>query len=154
MKGHFDTYEVLASLLRYFQEALPSRIDAQADIDLPQIQEWDIGYRDVVGGLHAHPAFLIKSDKDYRSGDGDAFQTMETDIAVVFTCEDPDVGYARLCRYQAVIDGVLRDEPHFGGNIAEVRTATFSKARDATRNGLFFLFVEMDIDIDVIAWRS
>jgi len=150
----FDTYGVMGSLLEYFQGALPSRIDGQADIGLPQIQEWGIGYRDVVGGLHAHPAFLIKSDRDYRSTSGDAFETMETDIAVVFTCEDPDVGYARLCRYQAVIDGMLRDEPHFGGSIAEVRNTTFSKARDATRNGLFFLFVEMDIDIDVIAWRS
>ena len=152
--NHFDTYEVMISLLEYFQETLPSKILDQNDIDLPQIQEWDIGYRDIVAGLRAHPAFLLKSDRDYESVDGSAFQTMEMDIAIVYTCEDQDVGYVRLCRYQAIIDGMLRDEPHFGGDIAEVRTATFTKARDATRNGLFFLFVELVVDIDVRAWRN
>ncbi|MEA5032308.1 MAG: hypothetical protein VB025_09190 [Sphaerochaeta sp.] len=150
----FDTYEVLHSLQQYFQQELPSRILEHADIGLKDIQEWDIGYRDIVSGLHNHPAFLIKSDKDRESSDGPAFQTMEVDIALVFTCEDQDIGYQRLCRYQSILDALLRDNPHFGGNIAEARSAVFSKARDATRNGLFFLFVDMEVDVDVIAWRA
>ncbi|MDT4761822.1 hypothetical protein [Sphaerochaeta sp. PS] len=149
MTGLFDTYEVLKSILEYFKVALADRIAEQG---LVPIEEWDIGYRDVASGLHAHPAFLIKSDRDGESSDGPFFQTMETDIALVFRCEDPDEGYQRLCSYQAVLDSILRDDPHFGGNIAEVKKATFAKARDSSRT-LFFLFVEADIDIDVLAWR-
>jgi len=151
--GYFDTYEVLESLEQYFKEELPTKIAEHVDIGLKDFQEWDIGYRDVVSGLHYHPAFLLKSDRDQESQDGPNFQTMEVDIAIVFTCEDQDVGYQRLCRYQAILDGMLRDSPHFGGNIAEVKRAVFTKARDAGRNSLFFLFVEMEVDIDVVAWR-
>jgi hypothetical protein len=140
----------LESILEYFKVALSDRL---AERDLPAIEEWDIGYRDVASGLHAHPAFLVKSDRDYQSSDGTFFQTMETDIALVFRCEDPDEGYRRLCSYQAVLDSILRDDPHFGGNVAEVKKATFTKARDSSRT-LFFLFVEVDIDIDVLSWRN
>ena len=149
-----DTYDILESLLQYFQEELPSRIAAQTDVSLKAIQEWDIGYRDIVSGLHYHPAFLIKSDRDQESTDGYNFQTMDVDIAIVFTTEDEDIGYKRLTRYQAILDSLLRDDPHFSGNVAEVKRAVFTKARDASRNGLFFLFVELEIDIDVPAWRA
>lgn len=146
----FDTHDVLESLMQYLQQILPASLDAQG---LSAIEEWDIGYRDVASGLHAHPALLMKSDRDYESTDGPTFQTMETDIALVFRCEDPDEGYAMLCRYQAVLDALMRDDPHFGGNIAEVKKATFTKARD-TSGTLFFLFMDVEIDIDVIAWRK
>jgi len=81
----FDTYTVLDSLLEYFKAELPGKIAEHADIGLKAIQEWDIGYRDIVSGLHLHPAFLIKSDRDRESDDGHNFQTMEVDIALVFT---------------------------------------------------------------------
>lgn len=150
MTGLFDTYDVLQSLLEYFKVALADKLAGQG---LAPIEEWDIGYRDVASGLHAHPAFLIKSDRDGESPDGPFFETMETDIALVFRCEDAEEGYRLLCSYQAVLDSILRDDPHFGGNLAEVRKAAFAKARDSSRT-LFFLFVEADIDIDVLAWRN
>jgi hypothetical protein len=146
----FDTYGVLQSILEYFKVALGDKV---AETGLAAIEEWDIGYRDIASGLHAHPAFLVKSDRDYESSDGTFFQTMETDIALVFRCEDSDEGYRRLCSYQAVLDSILRDDPHFGGNVAEVKKATFTKARDSSRT-LFFLFVEAEIDIDVLSWRN
>ncbi|MEA4864183.1 MAG: hypothetical protein VB088_02155 [Sphaerochaeta sp.] len=145
----FDTYEVLASILGYLRETLPPIL---ASHGLDPIEEWAVGYRDVAGGLHAHPAILIKSDRDYEGQDGPAFQTMETDLALVFRCEEADEGYARLCRYQAVLDSLLRDDPHFGGNIAQVTKAVFAKARDSSLT-LFFLFVDLQVDIDVVAWR-
>ena len=146
----FDTYEVLQSLLEYFKVAISDKV---AERDLAPIEEWDIGYRDVASGLHAHPAFLIKSDRDFPSADGQFFETMETDIALVLRCEDPEQGYRLLCSYQAVLDSILRDDPHFGGNIAEVRKAAFAKARDSSLT-LLFLFVDLEIDIDVLAWRA
>jgi hypothetical protein len=145
----FDTHEVLASILGYLREALPPLLEAQG---LDSIEEWAVGYRDVASGLHAHPALLVKSDRDYTSPDGPSYQRMEMDIALVFRCEEADDGYARLCRYQAVLDSLLRDDPHFGGNIAEAGKAVFSKARDSSLT-LFFLFVDLQVDIDVIAWR-
>lgn len=153
--GSLDTFEVLESIQEYLKTELPGRIAAEPpELCLKPIQEWDIGYRDVVSGLHAHPALLIKSDADYESSDGRSFHTLELDIALVNRCEDQDLGYRQLCRYQSILDTMLRDDPHFGGNIAEAKRVRFQKARDATRGGLFFLFVELDIDIDVIAWRS
>ena len=146
----FDTYGVLESLLQYFKVALADKV---AETGLAPIEEWDIGYRDVASGLHAHPAFLVKSDRDYESNDGAFFQTMETDSAMVFRVEDPEEGYRILCSYQAALDSILRDDPHFGGSIAEVKKTVFTKARDSSRT-LFFLFVEAEIDIDVLAWRN
>ena len=77
---------------------------------------------------------------------------MELDLALVFRCEEPDEGYKRLCSYQGVIDARLRDDPHLGGYVAEIVNTTFSKARDSSGT-LFFLFLDLELDIDVIAWR-
>lgn len=146
---NLDMYKVLSGILDHLKETLR---DDLVLYGLDPIEEWAVGYRDVAGGLHAHPAFLIKSDRDYTSPDGPSYQRMEMDIALVFRCEEPDEGYKRLCSYQGVIDARLRDDPHLGGYVAEIVNASFSKARDSSGT-LFFLFVDLEIDIDVIAWR-
>ena len=146
---NLDIYKVLSSIMEHLKKNLQDDLFMQ---DMDPIEEWLIGYRDVVSGLHAHPALLVKSDRDYTSPDGLSYQRMEMDIALVFRCEEPDEGYKRLCSYQGVIDARLRDDPHLGGYVAEIVKAAFSKARDSSGT-LFFLFVDLEIDIDVIAWR-
>lgn len=146
---NLDIYKVLSRIMEHLKKNLQDDLFMQ---DMDPIEEWLIGYRDVVSGLHAHPALLVKSDRDYTSPDGPSYQRMEMDIALVFRCEEPDEGYKRLCSYQGVIDARLRDDPHLGGYVAEIVNAAFSKARDSSGT-LFFLFVDLEIDIDVIAWR-
>lgn len=146
---NLDMYKVLSGILDHLKETLQEDLSLQG---LDTIEEWDIGYRDVVSGLHAHPALLVKSDRDYTSPDGPPYQRMELDLALVFRHEDPDEGYRMLCSYQGVIDARLRDDLHLGGYVAEIVNASFSKARDSSGT-LFFLFLDMEIDIDVIAWR-
>ncbi len=146
---NLDICKVLSSIMEHLKKNLQ---DDLSMLDLDPIEEWSIGYRDVVSGLHAHPAFLIKSDRDYTSPDGPSYQRMEMDLALVFRCEEAEEGYKRLCAYQGVIDARLRDDPHLGGYVAEMVSAAFSKARDSSGT-LFFLFVDLEIDIDVIAWR-
>jgi len=145
----FNTYEVARGLSEYLQSALPELIAAEG---LDAIEQWSIGYRDVAGGLQAHPALLIKSDRDHMGPDGPWLQRMETDLALVFRCEEAEEGYRRLCAYQSLLDSLLRDDPHLGGLVAEVVKASFSKARDSSLT-LFFLFVDLELDIDVIAYR-
>lgn len=146
---NFNTYSVLEAILNHLKNTLPAALEA---LDLPMIEEWGIGYKDVVSGLHAHPALLIKSDSDSQSQDSPFFQHMETDLALVFRFEDPDEGYKMLCDYQSVIDATLRDDHHLGGYVAEITRSAFSKARDSSGT-LFFLFVDLEMDIDVISWR-
>ena len=146
---NLDIYKVLSSIMEHLKKNLQDDLFMQ---DMDPIEEWLIGYRDVVSGLHAHPALLVKSDRDYTSPDGPSYQRMEMDIALVFRCEEPDEGYKRLCSYQGVIDARLRDDPHLGGYVAEIVNTTFSKARDSSGT-LFFLFLDLELDIDVIAWR-
>ena len=146
---NLDIYKVLSSIMEHLKKNLQDDLFMQ---DMDPIEEWLIGYRDVVSGLHAHPARLVKSDRDYTSPDGPSYQRMELDLALVFRCEEPDEGYKRLCSYQGVIDARLRDDPHLGGYVAEIVNTTFSKARDSSGT-LFFLFLDLELDIDVIAWR-
>jgi hypothetical protein len=145
----FDTYKVVESVLDCFKTALPPVLKETGHAP---IAEWSIGYRDVVSGLHAHPAFLVKSDTDYRSDVSDHFQTLEFDVAVVLSNSDADAGYREICAYQSAVRQVLVDRHHMDGAVVRIANVRYQKAK--TTDGLFFLFVTFGADADVHAWSE
>ncbi len=141
------TSAMLEGLKSYLETQMASRIlswkGENPGQDLPDIAEYDIGYKDVLVGLRAYPAILVVSD-GWSSYDS---YTTEYSVSccLAYKCDDPSQLEAYGEALMDCLEDSIRSDNTLGGLCLDIGDV---KAVTNVVSGIFMAALDFTVQID------
>lgn len=138
--------EILEDILDYFESELPIYV-AQLNelcegLNLPEVVEFDAGYRDIFAGLREYPAMIIvnrgRSIEPF-------FTTYRLLIGLVVRSEDYDQLETWGQSYEDILEIIIRDDHTLGDACLDSNSVNID---NDVVNGLYIISCEMEVQID------